>query len=70
MEPTIAQAEAIVMLLRMQFTKIADTVQAGPMKGEARIYIRDENIAIGLDFTSELGPKEMDKVAGGINYAD
>jgi len=70
MEPTIAQAEAIVMLLRMQFTKIADTVQAGPMKGEARIYIRDENIAIGLDFTSELGPDEMDEVAGGINYAD
>jgi len=40
------------------------------MKGEARIYIRDENIAIGLDFTSELGPDEMDEVAGGINYAD
>ena len=70
MEPTIAQAEQIVGLLRKQFAKIADTVQAGPMKGEAHIYIRDENITIGLDFTSKLGPDEMDKVAGGINYAD
>jgi hypothetical protein len=40
------------------------------MKDEAHIYIRDENIAIGLDFTSKLGPDEMDEVAGGINYAD
>lgn len=70
MEPTIAQAEQIVVLLRKQFTKIADTIQAGPMKGEAHIYIRDENICIGLDFTSKLGPDEMDKVAGGINYVD
>ena len=70
MEPTIAQAEQTVTLLRKQFAKIADIVQAGPMKGEAHIYIRDENIAIGLDFTSKLGPDEMDEVAGGINYAD
>lgn len=70
MEPTIAQAEQIVGLLRKQFAKIADTIQAGPMKGEATIYIRDENIAIGLGFTSKLGPDEMDEVAGGINYAD
>ena len=70
MEPTVAQAEQIVGLLRKQFAKIADTIQAGPMKGEATIYIRDENIAIGLGFTSKLGPDEMDEVAGGINYAD
>ena len=69
-EPTVAQAEQIVALLRKQFAKIIDTVQAGPMKGEAHIYIRDENITIGLDFTSKLGPDEMDEVAGGINYAD
>ena len=70
MEPTIAQAEQIVGLLRKQFAKIAATIQAGPMKGEATIYIRDENIAIGLGFTSKLGPDEMDEVAGGIDYAD
>jgi len=70
MEPTIAQAEQIVTLLRKQFAKIIDTVQADSMSNEAHIYIRDENIAIGLNFTSELGPDEMDEVAGGINYAD
>jgi DNA-binding ferritin-like protein (Dps family) len=70
MEPTVAQAEQIVTLLRKQFAKIIDTVQIVQMKNEAHIYIRDENIAIGLDFTSKLGPDEMDKVAGGINYAD
>lgn len=70
MEPTVAQAEQIVGLLRKQFVKIADTLQAGPLKGEATIYVRDENIAIGLEFTSTLGPDEMDKVAGGINYRD
>ena len=70
MEPTIAQAEKIVALLRKEFAKIADKVQAGPLKGEAHIYIRNENIAIGLDFTSQLGPDEMDEVAGGIDYAD
>lgn len=77
MEPTIAQAEQIAGLLRKQFAKIADTVQAQPLKGEAQIYIRDENIAIGLDFTSKLGPDQMDEVVavnfpniGGINYVD
>jgi hypothetical protein len=70
MEPTVAQAEQIVALLRKQFAKIIDTVQIVQMKDEAHIYIRDENIAIGLDFTSKLGPDEMDEVAGGINYAD
>ena len=70
MEPTIAQAEQIVALLRKQFAKVANTVQADPIKGEAHIYIRDENITIGLDFTSKLTPDEMDEVAGGINYAD
>lgn len=70
MEPTIAQAEKIVALLRKEFAKIADKIQAGPLKGEAHIYIRNENIAIGLDFTSQLGDEEMAKVAGGIDYAD
>ena len=70
MEPTVAQAEQIVGLLRKQFAKIADTIQAGPIKGEATIYVRDENLAIGLGFTSKLGPDDMDKVAGGINYRD
>ena len=70
MEPTVAQAEQIVALLRKQFAKIADTVQAQPLKGEAHIYIRDENITIGLDFTSNLGPDEMDELVGGINYVD
>ena len=70
MEPTVAQAEQIVGLLRKQFATIADTIQAGSLKGEATIYVRDENIAIGLEFTSTLGPDEMDKVAGGINYRD
>lgn len=71
MEPTVAQAEQIVALLRKQFAKIADIVQAGPLKSEAHIYVRDENIAIGLDFTSKLGPDEMeDKIDGGINYVD
>ena len=70
MEPTVAQAEQIVGLLRKQFAKIADTIQAGPIEGEATIYIRDENIAIGLLFTSKLGPDDMDEVAGGINYRD
>lgn len=70
MEPTVAQAEQIVTLLRKQFAKIIDTLQIGSMSNEAHIYIRDENIAIGLNFTSELGPDEMDEVAGGINYAD
>ena len=70
MEPTVAQAEKIVALLRKNFAKIADKAQAGPLSSEAHIYIRDENIAIGLDFTSQLRPDEMDKVAGGINYAD
>jgi hypothetical protein len=70
MEPTIAQAEKIVALLRKEFAKIADKIQAGPLKGEAHIYIRNENIAIGLDFTSQLGDEEMAEVAGGIDYAD
>lgn len=71
MEPTVAQAEQIVALLRKQFPKIADIVQAQPLQGEAHIYVRDENITIGLDFTSKLGPDEMeDKIDGGINYVD
>jgi hypothetical protein len=70
MEPTIAQAEKIVGLLRKEFAKIADKIQAGPLKGEAHIYVRNENVAIGLDFTSQLGDEEMAEVAGGIDYAD
>jgi hypothetical protein len=71
MEPTVAQAGQIEALLRKEFAKIADKIQAGPVKGDATIYVRNENVAIGLGFTSKLGADQMDSiVAGGIRYVD
>ena len=71
MEPTATQVSQISALLRKEFAKIADKIQAGPAKGEATVYVRDGNIAIGISFTSKLGADQMDAIVpGGINYAD
>jgi hypothetical protein len=70
LEPTVSQAEQIVGQLRKEFAKIANAIQANGTNGEANIYVRDENIAIGITFTSKLGADAIANVVGGINYRD
>jgi hypothetical protein len=69
-EPTIAQAEQALAMLRKEYAKISNTVQATKTTGEATIYVRNGNIAIGIDFASKLGSNAIADVVGGINYRD
>ncbi len=70
MTPTISEAQQIVDALLKQFKLMEKEMQANPLQGEARIYIRDERMAIGLEFTSKLGPDDMWKVTGDLDYVD
>jgi hypothetical protein len=71
MEPTATQVSQIAALVRKEFAKIADKVQAGSAKGEATVYVRDGNVTIGVSFTSKLGADQMDAIVpGGIKYVD
>ena len=68
LEPTIAQAEAIVAKIRKEFSKIQDAVQSTGLNKQATIYIRDENIAIGISFVSTLNDSDMDElISGGVD---
>jgi hypothetical protein len=70
-EPTIAQAEAIVAKIRKEFSKIQDAVQSTGLNGQATIYIRNEDIAIGIDFNSTLNDSDMDElISGGVDTRD
>ena len=71
LEPTIAEAEAIVSNIRKQFSKIQNSVQSIGLNKQATIYIRDENIAIGISFVSTLKFDDMDDmIENGINSRD
>ena len=71
LEPTIAQAEAIVAKIRKEFSKIQDAVQSTGLNKQATIYIRDENIAIGISFVSTLNDSDMDElISGGVDTRD
>jgi len=68
-EPTIAQAEGIVAKIRKEFSKIQDAVQSKGLNGQATIYIKNEDIAIGIDFNSTLNHFEMDElISGGVEF--
>ena len=68
LEPTIAEAEAIVSNIRKQFSKIQNSVQSIGLNKQATIYIRDENIAIGISFVSTLNDSDMDElISGGVD---
>lgn len=70
MEPTIAQLEKATIALRKLFEKIADKIQAGPLKGEAHVYVRGGDVAIGFDFTSKLNYNAMEKVYPRLDERD
>ena len=56
----LSQIEKIVALLHKEFAKVADKIQASPIKGEATVYVRNGDIAIGLSFTSKLAAEQME----------
>lgn len=71
MEPTIVEAEQIQAQLRKTFAKISNTIQANPLESQATIYVRNEDVTIGIEFTSKLGFNQMDQlVVNGINSRD
>ena len=70
--PTVEQAKKIEVLLRKEFAKIADKIQAKDKGGEITILERAGAVSIGFTFTTKLEFDDLDAMVQprGINDYD
>lgn len=69
LEPTISQAKKISDDLIKILNGLKDKLGITFMEKEASMYVRDEDIVVGVMFKSNIHNQDMDElIDGGINY--
>ena len=68
-EPTVSQAKKVSDALIQALNGLKQQLEITSMDKEASMYVRNEDVAVGLTFKSNMNKDDMDElVDGGIDF--
>lgn len=68
-EPSVSEAKKVSDDLIKTLNGLKDKLGIKSMEKEASMYVRDEDVAIGVSFKSDIHNQDMDElIDGGIDY--